>query len=395
MPNDTLTIYLVCPEFPPVQTGGGAYVYRYLAEEWSEHSFVVVLATDYTQSGIKKGSEGQLTIIPLPLVRVTGDPPELIARMPPTQRAFVRMLRTVVGARFRPKTKHQIANLHGLGHPGVDIAGFLFWLVRIPFVVTVHGFPGSHSRTIASRIYRVYERLITTWILGRAAAVIAISADVRRLLMQRYIDSEVIANAIRVDTEVGDESVSVGEKRQLLCVGRLAADKGFQYAIQALERLTSEYPELSLRILGDDFGAQADLLRGIPSSVSHRVVFGGRVERKSVLREMSSAVAVLIPSLNEPFGLVALEALSVGAVVIASRSGALPEIIQHEENGLLVDTRSADGIATAVRRILEDKDLEKRLRRNAPKRARDFSTETAAARYIGIFRGVLHTDDLK
>jgi putative restriction endonuclease len=72
-----------------------------------------------------------------------------------------------------------------------------------------------------------------------------------------------------------------------------------------------------------------------------------------------------------------------------------PEIIQHEENGLLVDTRSADGIATAVRRILEDKDLEKRLRRNAPKRARDFSTETAAARYIGIFRGVLHTDDLK
>jgi hypothetical protein len=110
---------------------------------------------------------------------------------------------------------------------------------------------------------------------------------------------------------------------------------------------------------------------------------------------MSSAVAVLSPSLNEPFGLVALEALSVGAVVIASRSGALPEIIQHEENGLLVDTRSADGIATAVRRILEDKDLEKRLRRNAPKRARDFSTETAAARYIGIFRGVLHTDDLK
>jgi glycosyltransferase involved in cell wall biosynthesis len=172
-------------------------------------------------------------------------------------------------------------------------------------------------------------------------------------------------------------------------VGRLAADKGFQYAIQAIEKLTGEHGDVRLLILGEDFGAKAELIGGIPEGIRHRIIFGGHAERETVLREMSRAVAVLIPSLSEPFGLVALEALSVGAVVIASRSGALPEIIEHERSGLLVEPRSARGLAEAVIRVLKDEQLAQLLRVNASARAGDFSTKVAAAKYLDVFERVV------
>jgi hypothetical protein len=98
----------------------------------------------------------------------------------------------------------------------------------------------------------------------------------------------------------------------------------------------------------------------------------------------------LVPSLDEPFGLVALEALAVGSAVLASRAGALPEIIEDGHSGLLFEAASPASLASSIRRLLGDRELERRIRENARARASFFSLEKSVAGYWKLYnRAVL------
>lgn len=137
----------------------------------------------------------------------------------------------------------------------------------------------------------------------------------------------------------------------LLCAGRLAPEKGFDVAIQAL---THCGPEITLQLAGE--GPQRKPLEELSRQLGleRRVTFLGRLEPDLLLETMSKSLAVVVPSLSEGFGLTALEAAWVGTPVIASNVGGLPEVVCHGLTGWLVPVQQPQAIAKAAQELHAD-----------------------------------------
>jgi glycosyltransferase involved in cell wall biosynthesis len=140
-------------------------------------------------------------------------------------------------------------------------------------------------------------------------------------------------------------------------VGRLASQKGLPVALAAL----AQVPEARLLVVGD--GPERDQLerRAAELSLGDRVSFAGSCSRDDVLRAFAGARAAVLPSLWENLPHAAVEALSVGAPVVATAVGGVPEVVHDDENGLLVPPGDVDALAAALRRMLTDDALRDRL----------------------------------
>ncbi|HEV3225411.1 MAG TPA: glycosyltransferase family 4 protein [Acidimicrobiales bacterium] len=146
-------------------------------------------------------------------------------------------------------------------------------------------------------------------------------------------------------------------------VGDATPDKGIDVLLAAHRRLDARPPVV---VVGRPL---AESLDPVPEGV---VVLGMR-PHDEVLAIMRAAVAIVVPSrCAETFGLVALEAMSAGTVVIAARIGALDELVVHEVTGLLVPPGDADALGAALRRVLDDPAARDRMAVAGRERARDY-----------------------
>ena len=99
----------------------------------------------------------------------------------------------------------------------------------------------------------------------------------------------------------------------------------------------------------------------------------------------SAATAVAVPSYNESFGLVAVEAQATGTPVVAAAVGGLTTVVRDGVSGMLVDTHEPRDWAASLRRLIDDPELVERLGRGAVAHAQDFSWERTAARTLDAY----------
>ncbi len=144
-------------------------------------------------------------------------------------------------------------------------------------------------------------------------------------------------------------AVREGAGDYFLYLGRLSQEKGLATLLPALRESGHR---LVVAGTGPD---EADLRRAAPPSVEFR----GVVDPANVPDLIRAARAVVVPSLcQEAFGRVVVEAYAAGVPVIASRTGGLPEIVEHNESGLLVDGGDRKGWYEAMERLLNDRESE-------------------------------------
>ena len=94
----------------------------------------------------------------------------------------------------------------------------------------------------------------------------------------------------------------------------------------------------------------------------------------------------VFPSLVEPQGLALLEAYAAGVPVVASRTGGIPEMLEHGVDGLLVDPGDSPGLAAAVERLIEDETLRSSCVAHARSRLPAFDVENLAEEYLDVYR---------
>jgi glycosyltransferase involved in cell wall biosynthesis len=153
----------------------------------------------------------------------------------------------------------------------------------------------------------------------------------------------------------------------ILFVGRINPVKGLHYLIEAMSYVCKHKSNAKLIIVGKGNGPYYHRLLEMVNHhrLESRVKFMGYIMKRSLvvnLYNMASLVA--IPSLFEPFPLVAVEALSCGRPVIASNTGGLKEIISNGKNGFLVPPRSRD-LADTIISVLNQENFSMEMEKNA------------------------------
>jgi glycosyltransferase involved in cell wall biosynthesis len=228
----------------------------------------------------------------------------------------------------------------------------------------------------------------------RMARVITVSRssaeDTARAFKLRKDRVRVVYNGIDTDMFRRLDHVEK-EPNSLVVVGKVEdKTKGIPYLLEAVKLLKEEL-NVKLYVVGkqeasEGYGTNMAQQLGI----SDRVTFTGYVSTEELVRLYSSAEIGVTASVYEGFGLPAAEAMSCGTPVIATRAGALPEIVGQDAAGILVPPADPRALAAAIKRLLADKPLRQRMGQAARKRIEDFfSWQAAARKTVEVYRELL------
>jgi glycosyltransferase involved in cell wall biosynthesis len=227
----------------------------------------------------------------------------------------------------------------------------------------------THSRGVRDSVLRAYDGRT------RRVEVVSLGIDLGRFRRD-------LADPARVAEYRGGAARVVG------AIGRLAPQKAMHVLIDAAPALLAFDPNVRVLILGDgplraDLEAQAARL-----GVAHAVRFAGYQE--DVVSAYAAMDVFVLPSRDEGFGLVFLEAMAVGVPVVGTRVIGSEDAVEDGVTGLLVPYADPAALAAAVRGILESPDLAHRLRDTAADRVRRvYSREQCAARVEELYRELL------
>jgi len=154
------------------------------------------------------------------------------------------------------------------------------------------------------------------------------------------------------------------QEKIVLYVGRLVYEKGIHILINAIPKVVQK-TDAKFVIVGS--GYMQEQLNAIVKSMGleHKVLFTGFEEEENLLKLQKIADVSVVPSLFEPFGIVALEAMAAKSPVVVSDTGGLSEIVDHDLTGVKVYPNNADSLAWGILKILTDGTYRNHLRENA------------------------------
>lgn len=391
-----MKILLVVPEYPPYNTGGGGVVYENLAKGLSslKNDVIVVWGFHATNSVFTKTDryeKGNIRFYMVPEIPHPKTKPYLKTAMPPNLFGFMELFEII------KREKPQVANLHGYGHLLINIASFYCKLHKIPYVLTIHGYPRTPEKNILFKIlWKFYEMTLMKLTLRNSKKIIFVS----RWLMENksvknYIKkSKVIYNGIDTDVhqasnqnklfDIRDKHRLPADSIILFSVGRISKMKGYNLVINALPELITRFPSIFYLIAGADYSFKASLVKlSRDMKVEDRIVFVGYLTAKEKREYMQQCNVFLVPSLWEPFGLVALEGLKMRKVLVTSGEGGLKEFLNASKNviffnkddpGSLIDP--IEKIASEEVRYVDENFLEK------------FCWEKVSRNYYDVYRNI-------
>jgi glycogen(starch) synthase len=273
--------------------------------------------------------------------------------------------------------------------------------LKKPMVLTVHSTEVGRAQGLHSPDSFSING-IEWWAMYEADRVIVCSQSMKNEICDHFnlpCDKvDVIPNAI--DAAKYQTSVDRGAVRQrygvgygeklILCVGRLVPQKGVEYFLRAIPDIAKRYPEAKFVIVGEGWSRDILEAEARASGQNRKIQFTGFASDQEVISLMTSADVLVVPSIYEPFGIVALEGMATGVPVVASKVGGLSEVIEHDRTGLFVYPRNPASIAWGIDRVLSDPDHAKWLTENAKdKLHKAYSWEAVAMKTVEVYRKVV------
>ncbi|HEX9775399.1 MAG TPA: glycosyltransferase family 4 protein [Actinomycetota bacterium] len=261
---------------------------------------------------------------------------------------------------------------------------------ELPLVTTVHATEyGRHQGHLPGPMNKLIHQ-VEWWLTYEARRVITCSeymADqVRTIFELPEAKQDVIPNGVDLsDFDRPDDveefratRVGPGEK-MLFYAGRLEYEKGVQTVLDALPLVLAEQPA---RFYVAGVGTHAEALRDHAErlGLSDRITFLGFVDEAELRAYYAAADLAVVPSLYEPFGMVALETMASGTPCIAADTGGLRELIVHDATGLRFTPGDPASLAGMILRLLTDRRLDQRLTVDARRMINDQFSWASIAR---------------
>lgn len=209
----------------------------------------------------------------------------------------------------------------------------------------------------------------------------------RGISASRFVASRVDPKSVVIPNPYREDlfrlEPDVPRDKQLLFVGRLVSDKGAAVLLDAVHRLLERHPAITATIVGEGPEEPALKRQAREGRLKERVSFRGRLDGEDLVEELNRHQILVVPSVwEEPFGIVALEGIACGCVVLGTDRGGLPEAIGP--CGRVVPGGDPAALASAISDLLEGGDLD-RYRASA----REYLAKHTGRRVVEEYRAVL------
>jgi glycogen(starch) synthase len=380
-------------EYPPLIEGGLARHVRKLAENlYAQDVEVHVLARGLEESPAEEELEG----VVVHRVREPERPRDLGEFVAWIEHMNADML----AAGVEVGDRHSFDVVHG--HDWlVAVAGdHLAKRFRCPLVVTIHATEYGRHQGWVDKHPQSYIHGVERWMANRAERVITCSAYMREHVADIYGLEEQRISVIPNGIDPAD-LLAVGDlkalrarfaephERLVLLVGRLVYEKGFHLALEALPGLIERLGKVRFIVAGSGTAEQ---------ELRHQARELGLLEYGSFLGWIGDdllhslyriADLTVVPSIYEPFGFVALEAMASGCPCIVADTGGLREVVPNEDVGLRFRSRDPASLAEMVERVLTDDGLRDRLVAEASEHVLGFDWADIARQVAVVYDAVV------
>lgn len=292
----------------------------------------------------------------------------------------------VAGARmkrFLAKEEAQLGKFDGIivhGERNIGLSAAVWNRARRrPVAVVVHG-----SDPVLEKLPENFlQRFLHPRIMGGIDKVVLVGNRLHDYSKRVGYSAEhtvVVPNGFRMPDYLSQGAESYDGVLRLSSVARLIELKGIDDVLRALSLIDSEHPgfEWAYDIFGDgpDRGRLEKLCAHL--GLSHRVTFHGSVSHQEVMEGLQRSSIFVLPSWNEAFGLVYLEAMAAGNAVVGCRANGAEDILEDGIDGCLVPPRDVKTLAGVLERLISNTSLRASLAVSARSKVKNFTWKSNA-----------------
>ncbi len=383
-------------EYPPLIEGGLARHVRKLAENMSQLGVEVHVLT---RGDERAPDEEEVNGVHVHRVREPHRPRELSEFVTWIEHMNADML--AAGVELGDRFDFDI--VHGHDWLVAGAGDHLANRFRCPLVTTIHATEYGRHQGWVDKHPQSHIHGVERWIVNRADRVIACSSYMREHISDVFgVEErtvEVIPNGIDpadlqpvADLEALRAEFAQPDEKLVLLVGRLVYEKGFQVALEALPTLIERVGNVRFLIAGsgtheEELKKQAEEL----GLLDHGIFLGWIGDDVLHSLYLISDLTV-VPSIYEPFGLVALEAMASGCPCLVADTGGLREVVPNREVGLRFRSRDPQSLAEMAEQILTDDELRDRLVTEASDHVLTFDWMDVAKQTLGVYKATLAGD---
>jgi glycogen synthase len=378
-------------EYPPLIEGGLARHVRKLSEAMVERGVEVHVLT---RGGEESPAQEHANGVVVHRIREPKRPTDLGEFVTWVERMNSDML----AAGVELGDRYEFDLVHGHDWLVANACDHLAKRFDAPLVTTIHATEYGRHQGWVDKHPQTYIHGVERWIVNRSQRVIACSHYMREQIVDIFGVAEkrisVIPNGIDPDDlqaqspaelERLRSEFAAPEEKLVLLIGRLVYEKGFQLALEAMPRLIDAVPGTRFLVAGSGTH-EAELHRQAEElGLMEHGTFLGWIGDDVLHSLYRIADLTVVPSIYEPFGLVALEAMASGCPCIVADTGGLREVVVHEEGGLRFRADDPEALAEVAIRVLSDDELGQRLIADAYEHVRRFDWADVAEQTAAVY----------
>jgi glycosyltransferase involved in cell wall biosynthesis len=299
--------------------------------------------------------------------------------------AWLHQLRRIIRIE-RPDIINAHTPVPGMADAAVLVAG------RVPLVVTYHAGSMRKGRFLPDVAVWWYEHLVRPIVLRRPDRIIATSDFVNFGVLGKPRSAPVIITP-GVDPERFTPADELARDSILFVGGLNHAErhKALEELLGTFARLLERSPSLRLEVAGT--GDRLAQFREIAHEldINEAVTFLGRIEGQDLASAYRRATVLAVPSYNDNFPTVILEAMASGVPVVASTIGAIPSLVDHGNTGLLIPVRDQTALLDSLHSILSNRGMAVSMGRESRARliGHSFTEERLAASTTAVFQSLI------
>lgn len=256
-----------------------------------------------------------------------------------------------------------------------------------PIVTTLHG------SDIFSASKNILFRILTKFTLKGSNAIICVSKALKNSIMELGIpENKILVIPNGINTEYFFANKNDTKVKEILFVGSLTRNKGVGFLLDAYSKIYRKFPEFSLRIIGD--GPEEELFKNHSKELGldRKIIFQESIPHNEIGSIMRRSYMFVLPSLQEGFGVVLLEALASGLPCIAFDSGGIKDIL-GDGRGVLVQPGNVEELYLAIELLIINREMYEKLSEKGLEFSKDFSWNIIATRIINLYKQILRVCD--